>query len=228
MKSNPKLLKIANSCWSVRYAVSLILFSGVFVSFGLPPIPAVLAQVTQVPLTLSREQNESYGSFIQRATKLTVSQLKSRFSQNSTLNQVRIVVIGENNGIVAPVLSVNMSRQQWLSNPNPEPLINYFQDSQFLLGFDTTPKSEKTATPPKNQNNVPSPATPPTTPLTAPPNSAGDNQAPTAPPPSSSNPAPLPTPVPGFNNAPSSNPPKTNPANALNNRFRQGTPSQSN
>ncbi len=231
MKNTPKLSRLAHPLFSLRYFVNVSLFSVVCLSLAVVHPPTVFAQITQVPLTLSREQNESYANFVQRATKLTVTQLKNRFSQNSNLNQVRIVLIGENNGVVAPVLSVNMSRQQWLSKLNPESLINYFQDSQFLLGFDTptTSKPEKSPTPLTTPSgNGSNPTAPTTAPPANRPNSAKDNNSPLSTPPSIPNAStPSPAPIPPTDSAPSANPTQTNPANSLMNRFRQTTPSQS-
>ncbi len=198
---NPKIL-------SFGFLTSLTVISTGWLSLGLLNQPKVIAQIPQIPLTLSREANETYLSFVQRATNLVTTRLGNNFSQNSSLNQVRIVVIGENNGNVAPVLSVNMSRQQWLNNPNPEPLINYFPDSQFLLGFDTpapaTPQKSPTPTPsPVSQPNPTSSPTA-TPPAIAPPI---NNQSP------SQNPAP-----PNEENSP--------PKGSLYNRFRGTTPPQ--
>ena len=190
--------------------VSLIIIGGGWIGLELFDTPRAMAQISQIPLSLSREPNETYSNFVQRATTLVTTRLKNNFSKNPSLNQLRIVVIGENNGNVAPLLSLNMSRQQWLSNPNPESLINYFPDSQFLLGFD-----------------VPKPPIPTT--QTSPPT----NQPAETPPPSSPN-APAST-VPPTNNPlliedslpPASVPPTESsnpPTNSLYNRFRGSTP----
>ena len=108
--------------FSLSGLVSLSLGCG-WLSLDLINSPVAIAQISQIPLTLSREPDETYPSFVQRATTLVATRLKNDFSKNSSLNELRIVVIGQNNGNIAPVLSVNMSRQQWRSNPNPEPLI---------------------------------------------------------------------------------------------------------
>ncbi|MGL5033302.1 MAG: hypothetical protein ACRC6M_05825 [Microcystaceae cyanobacterium] len=95
------------------------------------------SQVLQLTPTLSRQQNEEFDGFVQRAIALTATTLKKRFATDKNLNQLRVVVIGENNGSVAPLLQITISRQQWLSNKNPEPYIDYFPDSQALLDLQT-------------------------------------------------------------------------------------------
>ena len=126
---------------------------------------SVFAQVAQLPLSISRSTNENFDGFVQRATTLTASTLKNRFEKEKSLNQLRVVVIGENDGAVAPVLAVTMSRQQWLSNPHPEPLINYFPDSKSLLGFDTpTPPVDLSTPQPFSPNASPTPEKSPQSP----------------------------------------------------------------
>ncbi|MFM7441162.1 MAG: hypothetical protein ACKO2V_21630 [Snowella sp.] len=143
--------------------------------------PVAIAQISQIPLTLSREPDETYPNFVQRATTLLTTRLKNDFSKNSSLNEVRIVVIGQNNGNIAPVLSVNMSRRQWLNNPNPQPLINYFSDSEFLLGFDApvAPNPQKAIAAPTNPSNTPLVNNPPPSADSLPPDSETPTNAPT-------------------------------------------------
>ena len=159
--------------------------------------PAIaFSQILQIPLTLSRQANEEFDVFVQRATALSATTLKKRFETDKTLNQVRIVVIGENNGQVTPVLQVTMSRQQWLSDKNPEPYISYFPDSKKLLDFQAPQPSPS---PDAANSGTASPAPAP---------SPNDNLSP-SPQPSPLLNAPLPTaPFPNTpGNAPNSVPP---------------------
>jgi hypothetical protein len=186
---------------------SLSLYCGGWFTVALVDSPAAIAQISQIPLTLSRQPDETYPSFVQRATTLVGTRLKNDFSKNSSLNELRIVVIGQNNGNIAPVLSVNMSRQQWRSNPNPEPLINYFADSEFLLGFDTPVA-------PIPQTSTPAPTN--STTETSPPNpSPPSNSSPPNNPPSSADSLP-----------PEVETPTNPPTNSFYNRFRGTTTPQ--
>jgi len=169
--------------------------------------PVAIAQISQIPLTLSREPDETYLSFVQRATTLVTTRLKNDFSKNSSLNELRIVVIGQNNGNIAPVLSVNMSRQQWLNNPNPQPLINYFADSEFLLGFDAPVA-------PIPQTSTPVPTTPP-----------AETPSPTQSPPANVSPSNNP-PLPAMTSPPEVETPTNSPNNSFYNRFRGVTTPQ--
>ena len=188
--------------FSLSGLVSLGLGCGGWFIVALVDSPVAIAQISQIPLTLSRQPDETYPSFVQRATTLVASRLKNDFSKNSSLNELRIVVIGQNNGNIAPVLSVNMSRQQWLSNPNPQPLINYFADSEFLLGFDA-PVAPVAPTP---QTAIDAPTNPPT--------------------PSNASPLNNPPPPSVESLPPDSDPPNNSPNNSFYNRFRGVTTPQ--
>jgi hypothetical protein len=192
--------------FSLSGLVSLSLGCG-WLSLDFINSPVAIAQISQIPLTLSREPDETYPSFVQRATTLVASRFKNDFSKNSSLNELRIVVIGQNNGNIAPVLSVNMSRQQWRSNPNPQPLINYFPDSQFLLGFDApVPATATTSTP--------APTTPP-----------AETPSPTQSPPANVSPNNNP-PLPATTSPPEVETPTNPPNNSFYNRFRGETTPQ--
>jgi hypothetical protein len=193
--------------FSLSGLVSLSLGCGGWFTVALVDSPVAIAQISQIPLTLSREPDETYPNFVQRATTLVTTRLKNDFSKNSSLNELRIVVIGQNNGNIAPVLSVNMSRQQWLNNPNPQSLINYFADSEFLLGFDTPVAP------------IPQTATPvPTTP-------SAETPSPTQSPPPNVSPSNNP-PLPAMTSPPEVETPTNPPNNSFYNRFRGVTTPQ--
>jgi hypothetical protein len=205
MKTKLKKAWTIPKLFSLSCLGSLSLYCGGWLTVALVDSPVAIAQISQIPLTLSREPDETYPSFVQRATTLVATRLKNDFSKNSSLNELRIVVIGQNNGNIAPVLSVNMSRQQWLNNPNPQPLINYFSDSEFLLGFEIP----VTPTPP-----TPAPTTP-----------AAETPSPTQSPPANVSPNNNP-PLPAITPPPEVETPTNPPTNSFYNRFRGTTTPQ--
>ena len=180
MKTKLRQAGMIPKFFSLSCFASLSLGCG-WLSLDLINSPVAIAQISQIPLTLSREPDETYPNFVQRATTLVTTRLKNDFSKNSSLNEVRIVVIGQNNGNIAPVLSVNMSRRQWLNNPNPQPLINYFSDSEFLLGFDApvAPTPQTAIAAPTNPSNTPPVNNPPPSADSLPPDSETPTNAPT-------------------------------------------------
>ncbi|MFM8295574.1 MAG: hypothetical protein ACKN9E_13640 [Microcystaceae cyanobacterium] len=118
----------------------------------------VWSQVTQIPLTLYRQPNEEFNAFVQRARVLTTETLKQRFERDQDLNQLRVVVMGVNNGDVAPLLAVTMSREQWRSAGNASPYISYFPDSQALLNFQGPPLPTEANSPSPAMTETPSPS----------------------------------------------------------------------
>ena len=69
----PKLLSLSG-------LVSLSLGYG-WLSLDFINSPVAIAQISQIPLTLSREPEETYPSFVQRATNLVATRLKNDFSK---------------------------------------------------------------------------------------------------------------------------------------------------
>ncbi|MFM7576784.1 MAG: hypothetical protein ACKO5Q_07590, partial [Microcystaceae cyanobacterium] len=118
----------------------------------------VWSQVTQIPLTLYRQPNEEFNAFVQRARVLTTETLKQRFERDQDLNQLRVVVMGVNNGDVALLLAVTMSREQWRSAGNASPYISYFPDSQALLNFQGPPLPTEANSPSPAMTETPSPS----------------------------------------------------------------------
>lgn len=143
-KSRPRLLQNA-------------IFWGSLSSILLVP-SLVWSQVTQIPLTLYRQPNEEFNTFVRRATALTTETLKQGFESHQNLNQLRVVVMGVNNGDVAPLLAVTMSREQWRSAGNASPYISYFPDSQALLNFQGPPPPTEANSPSPAMTETPSPS----------------------------------------------------------------------
>ena len=71
--------------FSLSGLVSLSLGCGgwfTVVTVALVDSPVAIAQISQIPLTLSREPDETYPNFVQRATNLVATRLKNDFTKN--------------------------------------------------------------------------------------------------------------------------------------------------
>ncbi len=125
----------------IRVAMTLGVASVGVVSMGLfeaiAPHVSVAQQAGRVDVAINRQQEESFASFLQRAEAVAQSTAQQSFSQNPQLNQLQIHIIGENAGLVAPLLSLEVSRSQWQSQPQVQAWSTRFGDSRVLLGFDS-------------------------------------------------------------------------------------------
>jgi hypothetical protein len=161
-------------------SLSLIpFFSGILMT------GVAFASPTEVNLSIKRQQSENYEQFVQRAETLAKNTVQQRFQNNQALEEVRVLVVGENQGAIAPVLTVQVNRDNWNHDPRIERWQNTFPHSKDLLGFEqqsaqiqpptgTTPSIPTgiptTGTTPSIPTGIPTtvPGTPPETTTTTP------------------------------------------------------------
>ena len=139
--------------------------------FGTLLIPEVaLTRPLDVNVSIRRQGNETYNQFLERANSLAKNTIEQRFKTDRELDALNVVVIGENNGAIAPLLAVKVNRDNWQANPNVQKWSNEFPFSQSLLGLESPP-------PPKTPSTAAAP--PPAPPSDQP--DAGDNFLPSDP-----------------------------------------------
>lgn len=105
------------------------------------------AYTVRVNLPVNRQQNESYENLVQRAKAVALETTQQTFHQSSQVTDVSVIIIGQNQGEVAPVLSLQVSRPQWhmhmsvcdanqsASSCLAKQWVRYFSDARVLLGF---------------------------------------------------------------------------------------------
>ena len=139
--------------------------------FGTLLIPEVaLTRPLDVNVSIRRQGNETYGQFLERANSLAKNTIEQRFKTDRELDALNVVVIGENNGAIAPLLAVKVNRDNWQANPNVQKWSNEFPFSQSLLGLESPP-------PPTTPSAAAAPPPPSAPPSDQP--DAGDNFLPT-------------------------------------------------
>jgi len=139
--------------------------------FGTLLIPEVaLTRPVDVNVSIRRQGNETYSQFLERANSLAKNTIEQRFKTDRELDALNVVVVGENNGAIAPLLAVRVNRDNWQANPNVQKWSNEFPFSQSLLGLESPP-------PPTAPSAAAAPP-PPSAPPSDQPN-AGDNFLPT-------------------------------------------------
>lgn len=174
---------------TVKLATILFLLLG---SWG--TIEIAQAETARIDdITIDRQPDETYESLIGRAEAAARSAVQQGFEQGNRVTDVSVVVLGQNQGTIAPVLVVELSRFQW-NNSDVQSGMTYFSSARLLLGLEeqqlanTNPNqpsaSENSPTPPGGQQNdansptnsrqviesIPAqPVTPPTSPGISPP-----------------------------------------------------------
>ncbi len=97
----------------------------------------VRAYTARVDLNINRTADESYESILRRAEAISRAAAQRSFDQDILATDVSVIVTVENNGAIAPILALEVSRQQWRTRPDPKRWATYFQTARSLLLFDT-------------------------------------------------------------------------------------------
>lgn len=125
--------------------------------------PSAQAYTARLNVVLTREMDESFQSFLRRAEAVARAAAQRNFDRDILVTDVAVTVMGQNNGAIVPLLSLDVSRPFWRSSPDPQRWITYFPNTDTLLGFDQT--FEEPGTQPGGTSQpvtTPSPRTPPT------------------------------------------------------------------
>lgn len=126
-----KLLKLASMSIYRRLLWTTIL--GI-ISF-LISVPSALAQSKESNLLLNLNTNQSFEKILEQAEDLAQLSILEEFRTNPETREISILVSGENNGQIVPLLRSKVSRSQWQINSNIQRYTVYFGSSGVLLGF---------------------------------------------------------------------------------------------
>jgi hypothetical protein len=98
---------------------------------------------------LLNAQSSDFATLMQQANAIANDLINQSFADPST-TQVSLKVLGEREGQIAPLLSVNVSRQDWQTRSSVQQWARYFGGSTTLLGFNRSPDRTQVAvfTPP--------------------------------------------------------------------------------
>ena len=118
-------------------------------------------------VSLEGGAGESYETLLRRAQTVARAAVERSFYRDILVSEVSIVVLGENKGAIAPILSLEVSRSQWRSWPPAEQWAKYYPSSKILLGFGT-PEPTSAGQPGAAPACQPAPVTGPIAPQTGP------------------------------------------------------------
>jgi hypothetical protein len=126
---------------------------------------AAHAYTARVDINLTVQPSETYTVLVRRAESVARAAAQRSFDRDILISQVAVVITAQNQGTVAPVLTLRTSRNQWRSRPDPRQWSIYFQSTKRLLGMDSAPT---TVTPTASPIAVPTPQSPVSNPLATP------------------------------------------------------------
>jgi hypothetical protein len=96
----------------------------------------VQAYTARVDLAIDRLPEETYETVLRRAEMVARAAAQRSFDQDILVTEVSIIVTAQNQGMIAPVLALDVSRIQWRQRPDPQRWATYFKTARSLLFFD--------------------------------------------------------------------------------------------
>jgi hypothetical protein len=114
------------------------------------------AYTARVNVSLKRKVDESYQNMVRRAEAEAKAAAQSSFNKDRSVTDVNVTVLAENQGFIAPIVSMKVSRQAWKSRPDPKRWATYLPHVESLLGVtDNLASRRQTATPTGVQTPLP-------------------------------------------------------------------------
>jgi hypothetical protein len=140
-------------------AFLLTLTGGGLVTQAIAPA-VVQAYTSRVEVALDVAPGESYEALIRRAEVVARAAAQRSFDRDILITDVLVLVSAQNESNIAPILSLEATRTQWRSLPDPRRWANYYRSSRRLLGMDRVPSSTATSpvAPPAPTTVTPGPA----------------------------------------------------------------------
>lgn len=103
----------------------------VFLPFNCP----AFAETKFLNISLKVEANQKFDTLMQQAESTAINLIDKEFNRVSKITEVGIIVSGDRNGQVVPILSSRVSRTNWQVQPSIESWTKYFTKAEILLGF---------------------------------------------------------------------------------------------
>jgi len=123
---------IKKLCWSLALGQSLLWISPLLV---FAPLPAA-AYTAEDLLTVYWLAGEDYTALARRAETVARTAAQQGFDTDILLTRVVITVLGQNGGQTAPILKMDVSRNDWRNRPDPRYWSSYYRSTPTLLGLE--------------------------------------------------------------------------------------------
>ncbi len=137
----------------VGVASLLSLTGGWIVTQAIAPAP-VHAYTGRLNVMLDVQPGESYQTLVRRAEAVARAAAQRHFDRDILITDVSIIITAQNLSRISPILTLEATRNQWRSLPDPRRWSTYYNNSKRLLGMDQAPTTTTATTP-----TVSSPAT---------------------------------------------------------------------
>lgn len=110
-----------------------LIAAAAFFGFLCDSYQPVRAETESIVVDMSVYGQAEYGDFFRRAEAIASDEITRQFSQSPNLSEVQVMVLGDRNGQIAPILTTTVSRTQWQETPSVSVWTKYYNASYALL-----------------------------------------------------------------------------------------------
>ena len=105
------------------------------------------AELVERNFILNSDSNQSFETLLQQAQDLASQSIEQEFAENPETSEISIMVLGEHQGQIVPLLRSQVTRTQWQRDSRIYRWTRYFaNNSKVLLGFNNPPTVPKATT----------------------------------------------------------------------------------
>ncbi len=123
---------IKTLCWSLTLGQALLWVSPALLVTSRPAV----AYTAEDLLTVYWLAGEDYTALARRAEAVARTAAQQGFDTDILLTRVVITVLGQNGGQAAPILKLDVGRNDWRSRPDPRYWSSYYRSAPALLGLE--------------------------------------------------------------------------------------------
>jgi hypothetical protein len=99
------------------------------------PLNKVDAFTLYRDIAITRQRDESFDALNIRGQAISRAYVQQSFDQDILVSEVVLTVIAQNQGLIAPIFKVTVTRDEWRNNPNPEFWLSAYSTSSSLLNM---------------------------------------------------------------------------------------------
>lgn len=93
------------------------------------------ASMAGLELSVQAQNGETYEALVERALQVAKTAVEKAFAADRQQDTVSISVSGQNQGAIAPILRLTVTRTQWQTQPEAQRWASFYPSSKLLLGF---------------------------------------------------------------------------------------------
>ncbi len=122
---------------SLALVTILGLTGGVWLTTATLVAPIAHAYTNRATITLDRQPGETYQTLLRRAEAAARAATQQTFDRDLLVTDVSVTIVAETDeGLIAPVLALAVSRTEWRRLPDPQRWSTYFENARVLLRLD--------------------------------------------------------------------------------------------